>query len=411
MIAHQPAPADRRVVLSYGMGADSTALLLRWLCEPATRPCDLRDLLVITAMTGDEWPVTGRLVVEHILPRLREHQIRWVQVARTGASQAEGITILDDSRAPEHVYLDGAYKLSDEMLAAGTIPQVAGSRRCSAKAKGWVLDEFVDAEMAGATYTHVMGFELSEIARARRDASYDTEQRAGSYPLIDWGWDRQACEAYIRQLTGVHWPKSACTYCPFALCNTVGRQRVLDAYHAEPAAGVQALVLEHIAVSLNPRQGLAAGQRLSSLLAASGQHHHVLDAFTAELDQMPWRIYEVRRVIRPHAGDPTKAANASRSLRAIAAGGRTQMHTTLHELVRARDAAIENDGGIERAWLRRRGATFPATEHFFVAAPAGPDDKEGRGFQAGWRTATQAARTPRDSAEQLALPLTWAAAA
>jgi hypothetical protein len=42
-----------RAVLSYGMGADSTALLLRWIHEPATRPCALDQLLVITAMTGD----------------------------------------------------------------------------------------------------------------------------------------------------------------------------------------------------------------------------------------------------------------------------------------------------------------------------------------------------------------------
>jgi hypothetical protein len=80
-------PPRRRVVLSYGMGADSTALLLRWVHEPATRPCELADLLVITAMTGDEWPVTGHLVTRHLLPLLREHGIRWVQVARAGAAQ------------------------------------------------------------------------------------------------------------------------------------------------------------------------------------------------------------------------------------------------------------------------------------------------------------------------------------
>lgn len=72
------------VVLSYGMGADSTAVLLRWLADPATRPCDLADLLVVTAMTGDEWPVTGHLVTAHILPRLRAHGIRYAQVARAG---------------------------------------------------------------------------------------------------------------------------------------------------------------------------------------------------------------------------------------------------------------------------------------------------------------------------------------
>ena len=399
-----------RVVLSYGMGADSTALLLRWIHEPATRPCDLASLLVITAMTGDEWPATGRLVTEHILPRLRAHDIRWVQLARAGAAQGDGITILDDSRAPRAVHLGGDWKLSDEMLAAGTVPQVAGSRKCSAKAKGWVLDQFLAAEMAGRPFWHVMGFEAGETGRARRDASYDTAQRTGSYPLIEWGWDRAACEDYIRTVTGVDWPKSACTYCPFALCNAAGRERVLAAYRAEPAAGVHALVLEHIAVSLNPRQGLAAGERLSGLLAATSQHHDVLSAFAARLDRMPWRVYEVRRVIRPRAGDPTRAANASRSLRAVAAGSRAQMAAVLRKMAEAEGAGVDDEDGIERAWLRRRGAAFPAAEHFLVAAPAGPQDKDGPGFEVAWQAATAGAR-PEPPIRQLMLPLTWTAAA
>jgi hypothetical protein len=40
------------VVMSYGMGADSTAILMRWLTEPASRDFDLQDLVVITAHTG-----------------------------------------------------------------------------------------------------------------------------------------------------------------------------------------------------------------------------------------------------------------------------------------------------------------------------------------------------------------------
>ena len=73
------------------------------------------------------------------------------------------------------------------MLAAGTVPQVAGSRKCSAKAKGWVLDQFLAAEMADRPFWHVMGFEAGETGRALRHASYDTAQRTGSYPLIEWG--------------------------------------------------------------------------------------------------------------------------------------------------------------------------------------------------------------------------------
>lgn len=48
------------VVMSYGMGVDSTAILLRWLIEPASRDFDLKDLVVVTAHTGDEFEQTLR---------------------------------------------------------------------------------------------------------------------------------------------------------------------------------------------------------------------------------------------------------------------------------------------------------------------------------------------------------------
>lgn len=76
--------STQRVILSYGMGVDSTAILLRWMAEPETCPCDLKDLVVITSMVGDEFESTRRLLVKHILPRLRKHGIRFIQVARGG---------------------------------------------------------------------------------------------------------------------------------------------------------------------------------------------------------------------------------------------------------------------------------------------------------------------------------------
>lgn len=95
MLANPP----RMVILSYGMGVESTAIILRWLEDPASRDFDLTDLIIITAMTGDEFADTGRLVEEHILPRLRQHGVRYVQVARGGRLQEEGVAILDDSQS------------------------------------------------------------------------------------------------------------------------------------------------------------------------------------------------------------------------------------------------------------------------------------------------------------------------
>jgi hypothetical protein len=62
------------------------------------RPCRLEELVVITSQVGNEYQDTGRDVEAHILPLMREHRIRYVQVARKGHLEAEGITVLDDSR-------------------------------------------------------------------------------------------------------------------------------------------------------------------------------------------------------------------------------------------------------------------------------------------------------------------------
>jgi hypothetical protein len=72
------------------MGVESTCILVRWIVEPETRPCPLDQLIVITAQVGDEYANTGRDVELHVVPLLRKHQIRYVQVTRHGHLEAEG---------------------------------------------------------------------------------------------------------------------------------------------------------------------------------------------------------------------------------------------------------------------------------------------------------------------------------
>lgn len=238
------AGAARRVVLSYGLGVDSTALLVRWLLDPSSRNFELEDLVVVTAMTGDEHSITGELVQRHVLPLLAAHGVRYAQVARASGSQTDGITVLSDTTTPDEVHLRGAFKLSDELTAAGTVPQAGGARLCSAKAKGAPLDAWIASALGTQPYRHAIGFESTETRRAERDARFNTGQRTGIYPLIDWNWDRQACLDYIERTLGVsNWPKSCCTYCVYALATQDGRRRMFDAYDQEPAAGVQALML------------------------------------------------------------------------------------------------------------------------------------------------------------------------
>lgn len=377
------------VVLSYGLGVDSTAILLRWISDPSSRDFDLSELMVITAMTGDEWTQTGELVTDHVLPLMRAHGIRYVQVARATGSQSDGVAVLDDSTSPTTLHLRGAYRLSDEMFTAGTIPQRGGSRLCSSKSKGWALDKFILDATGGRPFRHVIGFEANEMSRARKDCTYDTDIRGGEYPLIQWGWDRQTCIDYIRSVLGVTWAKSACTFCPFALENKESRRITLQRFHDAPADGVQALLLEHTALALNPAQTLSSAGPLHHLVS-----DEVAQEFWTHLWRQPHAIYEVRRVLRPRKDDRTRLANASRSVRMMVGGDRRQMQSLLHHealsrgLTVTRDPVASLDPLFARLWLRRRPQVFPGVEHMFTVAPRLVADKQHPRFEDWWDTYT-----------------------
>ncbi|WP_432573393.1 hypothetical protein [Kineococcus sp. SYSU DK005] len=359
-------------------------------------------------MTGDEWADTGRDVEQHVLPLLRRHRVRYVQVARAQlltTKAGDGIVVLDDSRHPERVHLAGAYRLLDELTAAGTIPQSGGDRRCSLRAKGAVLDPVIAALTDGQPYRHVVGFEADELTRAygtprrKGDAAHNTATRTGQYPLIDWRWNRQDCIDYIASVTGgVLWEKSACSYCPFALANREGRTRVLQRMAAEPAAAIEPLMLEHRAIALNPAQGLIGGRRLIDLLLAE-QLHHVVELFTTAREEQEHVVYEVRRILRSSEENPDKLGKVARSRRILDRGSATQMRRALHRLARQRGAQLDRSDTITRAWLHRRGETLPSYEHFLVAAPAGAVAKQDANFETWWtQTTGQTAGQPDQSA-------------
>jgi hypothetical protein len=99
---------------------------------------------------------------------MRAHRIRYVQVARAGHHEADGIVVLDDTREPRKVHLDGAYKLSQELRAAGTVPQFAGEHRCNLKFKKFVIETWIQQEMAGEDYRHAFGYNADEHRRVEK---------------------------------------------------------------------------------------------------------------------------------------------------------------------------------------------------------------------------------------------------
>ncbi len=375
------------VVMSYGMGVDSTAILLRWLAEPSSRDFDLRDLVVITAHTGDEFDQTVRDVDSFVLPELRRHGVRFIQVGRTErrtTASGGGVAVLDDSTAPDRLYGAG-YKLSDEMLSAGTLPQLGGARLCSVHAKGDCLDPVIASVTAGRCYRHVMGFEVGERSRAAKDALFNTDRRTGCYPLLEWGWDRTRCLDFIAEFTGGHrWSKSACSYCPFAMTTASGRRAIIERWRREPHGGARALFLKSVARALNERQTLVGGSSAAELVAEAGlAAAHA--QFQAMIDGCEHAIYEVRRLTRRSAARVDGRGITARSVRAVARGSRAEMAVALQRFPGERRTGGD---GVVRHVLRARTDELPSLEHFFVASAAVVQDKQRPAFEAWWQEET-----------------------
>lgn len=380
-------------VLSYGMGVESTAILVRWLLEPTTRPCRLSDLIVITSQVGNEYAQTGRDVERYILPLLRQHNVRYVQVARAGHLEADGITILEDSNQPTRMFLDGDYRLSDELLSVGSVPQFGGrSHKCSLKFKMFVIESWLSTYAQGSSFRHAFGYSSEEtkrsdnceLATARRVAfgfnadeqvridravTYDTVSRESFFPLQEWAWTRQDCVDYLTSVFGMTWERSCCTFCPFTKRDDAALQR--QRRHPEQIG--DAMVMELMSLSLNPRGQLYAKESLIQITLASGDQQAEA-AFNAKLAGVDWAVYRVRRIYqagkREGVIDRTKKGLASRAVENLGSfATRGEAELELDRLALTKGAEIEVLRNIRYAYITRRGLQYPAREEFFTVAP------------------------------------------
>lgn len=145
------------VYFNDGMGVESFATVLRWSREPESRyymigerkyHFDWDQVTAITSQTGGEDRLTKYLNEEFKLPIYRDLNVRYVQIARAGPHEKDGIVILSDSRQEEHIYIEGAYKLSDELLVSGVVPAYGGGTHiCSQKSKRFVAETFINFDL------------------------------------------------------------------------------------------------------------------------------------------------------------------------------------------------------------------------------------------------------------------------
>ncbi|WP_033323558.1 hypothetical protein [Actinomadura atramentaria] len=377
------------VVLSLGMGVDSVGILTRFLLEPETRGFDLRDLIVMTAMTGDEFAETGEHMQRYMLPLMRTHRVRYVQLSRGGPRRGDGYVVLNDSAQPARMHMTGPWRLQDELLRNGTVPQFARNRRtCSEKSKATPLDQWKHDHLGDQPYQHILGFSAEEEKRIARDATYTSHNRQARFPLAhEWGWTRQDTLGYLHEVYGGEWPRSCCVYCPFAISDT---EYLAERWRRDPDAAVLALVMERRSVTLNPRSTLFA--RGSAWQFA--RDHSLLQALACADEMLrdgTWAIYDVRRIYHAATdktiGQPitSKKGSAWRSVTTLAEGTQSRMIRELHHLARAHRATPQVDEfNIHRLMIRCPTTPYPTTERFLSVGPAGIDDKRRKSFAGTW---------------------------
>lgn len=384
------------------MGADSSWIIARVLTDDAARESlgvasDFSNLVVLTAQVGHEYAETKRLGEAHLLPLMASKGVRFVQVARSGKSTRRtktdpGYVVLSDSRETRRLFTEGGgYRLGDEMLGNGTVPQYrANSRTCSQKFKGIPCDRWLEDEFGETPFVQVMGFNADEQGRADRDDSYTGKgrlSRSTRYPLIEWGCGRKELEAGLAAMFGEPWAKSCCTFCPFQ-GTKAGRDGVIERIGRHPEAAAEAMFMERASLALNPRQPLFAVQGGCEGFygqARKDEAKAAFEALEARLADCEYALYHARRVVYKTAG----GKGGKRDLRILATGSRRAMASELGAQAYERGLRIEEDDrGTLRVWVEHRDEeALPAREELLVVAPLTAVEKVGSGFEAMWTEA------------------------
>ncbi len=231
------------MVVAYGMGVDSTAMLVG-LAARGERP-----QLILFADTGDE-----KLATYEYLPVINA----WL-----GKQGFSSVVVVKNLRPRS-----GDKSLSDSCLRLGTLPALAyGAHQCSLVwkrdpqhkyLKTW--EPAVNAWRSGGVVQTCIGYDAGPRDSCRQYKAEGKESPGfkNRFPLIEWGWDRERCIEEI-QKAGLPVPvKSACFHCPASKKEEI---RMLQA--SEPILFAKALAMENKARERGLKTIVGLGRKFS----------------------------------------------------------------------------------------------------------------------------------------------------
>lgn len=192
---------DQPVVVAWGVGVDSTAMLIE-MVENGERVD-----MVLTADTGDEKPWTYRY--------------RWL-FSQWLADRGVPVTVVQ-YKPQRFKHWPPYASLSENCFTNGTLPSISFNRHsCSQKWKVEPQDRWtaswepaVACWAAGGKVRKLIGYDAGarDSKRYAHAEGHLDDRFEYDYPLRRWGWDREACEARITR-AGLPVPgKSACFMC------------------------------------------------------------------------------------------------------------------------------------------------------------------------------------------------------
>ena len=188
-------------VLCYGVGVDSTALLVE--LESRGEAPDL----VLTADTGAE--KTETYAFQEIMRRWMAERSIAYEVVRYEAKRFKNWPPYRD--------------LTESLLTNGCLPSIAfGRHSCSLKYKAAPQEAFIkawqpaiEAWVQGKKVIRYIGYDASprDGQRYAHAKTIDDPLFDNRYPLREWGWDRPACANRIIEAGLPVPPKSSCVFC------------------------------------------------------------------------------------------------------------------------------------------------------------------------------------------------------